>query len=250
MLIKKKQRKFFNHNGYIKISNFFTKKEVKQLIRYVEEIENLKPIKGKTMIYSDKIKNRQYLTRTENFYEFHKGMNKFLRKKKIQALLTELIGDKPVLFKDKINWKYPGANGFEPHQDAQVWEGLYKNVKSFLSMTVSIDKSNSRNGCLELVKNKHQEGLFGNNKSAIPKENVKKFKWIKVTTKPGDMIFFGAYTPHRSSKNKSKLPRRMMYLTYNAKGDGDLRKEYYSNKRKSFPPNIERAKGKKYKYLI
>ena len=42
----------------------------------------------------------------------------------------------------------------------------------------------------------------------------------------------------------------MIYLTYNAKKDGNLKKEYFKNKRQSFPPNNERKKGKKYKYLI
>ncbi len=46
----------------------------------------------------------------------------------------------------------------------------------------------------------------------------------KLKTKPGDVILFGAYTPHRSGPNKTKKARRMMYLTYNAKKDGDLRK--------------------------
>ena len=41
-----------------------------------------------------------------------------------------------------------------------------------------------------------------------------------------------------------------MYLTYNAKKDGDFRKEYFEDKRRSFPPNNERLKNKKYKYLI
>ncbi len=250
MKISKKQKKFFKENGFIKIKNFFNKKELNQLISYVDDIEKLKPKKGKMMMYNDKIKNRNYLTRTENFYEFHLGMKQFLRKKKIKNLLEYLLEDKPILFKDKINWKYPGANGFEPHQDAQVWENLYKNIKSFLSMTISIDASNEKNGCLELVKKKHLQGLFGNNKSAIPKKFTRKFKWLKIKTNPGDLVFFGAYTPHRSKKNKTKNPRRMMYLTYNAKKDGDLRKDYFFNKRKSFPPNIERKKNKNYKYLI
>ena len=41
-----------------------------------------------------------------------------------------------------------------------------------------------------------------------------------------------------------------MYLTYNARKDGNLRKEYFKNKRISFPPNNERVKGRIYKYLI
>ena len=169
---------------------------------------------------------------------------------KLQVIKERILGKKSILFKDKINWKYPDANGFEPHQDAQVWENLYKNVRSFLSMTISIDKTTVKNGCLEVVEKKHKEGLFGDNKTAIPKHIVKKFKWKKITTQPGDLILFGAYTPHRSKKNNTNKARKMMYLSYNAKKDGDLRKKYFKDKRKNYPPNNERIPGNHYKYLI
>ena len=40
------------------------------------------------------------------------------------------------------HWKHPNANGFEPHQDAQVWEYLYPKIKSFISLAISVDKTN------------------------------------------------------------------------------------------------------------
>ena len=243
-------KKFYDENGFIKISNFFTNSEIKLLKKLTKEIELLKPIKKKEMIYKDVNNGKYLLTRTENFFDYNKKMKKFLSKKKIYKLLEKITGYKSVLFKDKINWKYPGSKGFEPHQDAQVWEKLYKNVKSFFSLTISIDKTTEKNGCLEIVRKKHNLGLFGNHKSAIPKKIVRSFKWEKIKTKPGDIIIFSAYTPHRSKKNKSSKARRMMYLTYNSIKDGDLRKEYFRNKRVSFPPNNERDKNKKYKYLI
>ncbi len=247
---KEKQKKFYDENGFIKITNFFSKKEIILLKKIVKEIETLKPKKNKHMIYKDYQNKKLLLTRTENFYDHNSKMRNFLTKKKIIDLLSNLIGSKPSLFKDKINWKYPGAIGFEPHQDAQVWENLYKNVKSFISLTISIDKTTIKNGCLEIVRKKHKMGLLGDNKSAIPKSIVEKLKWEKILTKPGDLIIFGAYTPHRSKKNLTKKSRRMMYLTYNARKDGNLRKEYFKNKRISFPPNNERVKGRIYKYLI
>ena len=73
------------------------------------------------------------------------------------------------------------------------------------------------------MRKKHNQGLLGNKSSAIPKKIVSKLKWEKLKTTPGDVILFGAYTPHRSGSNNTKKPRRMMYLTYNAKKDGDLR---------------------------
>ena len=97
-------------------------------------------------------------------------MKKFLNKKKILNLLSNLVGSKPILFKDKINWKYPGGKGFEPHQDGQVWQSLYKNIRSFISFTISIDKTNEKNGCLEIVRKKHKKGLLGTKSSAISKK--------------------------------------------------------------------------------
>ena len=124
---KEKQKKFYDKNGFIKITDFFSQAEISQLKKIVNEIEVLKPEKNKQMIYKDYHKKKLLLTRTENFYDHNLKMRNFLTKKKIVNLLSNLIGSKPSLFKDKINWKYPGANGFEPHQDAQVWENLYKN---------------------------------------------------------------------------------------------------------------------------
>jgi 2-aminoethylphosphonate dioxygenase len=36
------------------------------------------------------------------------------------------------------------------------------------------------------------------------------------------------------------------YLTYNTKVDGDYRLAYYEDKRRAFPPDIEREAGKDY----
>ena len=126
-----------------------------------------------------------------------------------------------------------------------MWESRYKNVKSFISMAISINNAHAKNGCLEIVGEKHKIGLLGNKKSAIPKKIVKKLKWKKINTKPGDVIFFDSYTPHRSGKNKTNRSRSLIYFTYNKLSDGNLKKRYYYEKRLSFPPNIERKGGKK-----
>lgn len=249
-MISKEKKIFYKKNGYLKITNFFSDKEIFLLTKYVSEIEKFLPKKGQYMMYFDNIKNQSVLTRTENFLPYHKKINNFLKKKKITKIIDSLLGQKTLIFKDKINWKYPNAKGFEPHQDAQVWDYLYPNIKSFISLAISIDKTNKKNGCLEVVGGAHKNGLLGNNKSAINKKLVRSFIWKKITTMPGDFIIFDSYTPHRSGKNLTKKSRRMIYLTYNAKKDGNLKKKYFDDKRKSFPPNNERDEKKKYKYLI
>ena len=235
----------YNKKGYIKIKNFFTKKDYEIILKETIKIQKLKPKIGKEMIYYE---NNQ-LNRTENFLKYNKTL-RMLFKNKIDRFLEKLLTKKVIIFKDKINWKLPGSIGFEPHQDSQVWKRLYKDIDRFFSVLVSVDKSNIKNGCLEVVPFKHNEGLFGDHKSAIPKEICKKFKWIKIPTNPRDILIFDSFTPHKSKKNTSNKMRRIMYLTYNFKKDGDLKEEYFLDKRKKFPPNFERKKSKKYKYLI
>ena len=78
----------------------------------------------------------------------------------------------------------------------------------------------------------------------MPEKIEKKISWTPINTKPGDMILFNDYTPHRSSNNFSNKRRRMLFLTYNKKKEGDFRKKHFKDKRKNFPPNFERKKNK------
>lgn len=55
---------------------------------------------------------------------------------------------------------------------------------------------------------------------------------------------------HASGPNKTDKPRRIIYTTYAKKSEGDLRDRYYADKRKSFPPDIERDPNQTYEYKI
>ena len=42
----------------------------------------------------------------------------------------------------------------------------------------------------------------------------------------------------------------MLYLTYNRASDGDWCERYFTDKRASFPPDIERQPGVEYKFRV
>ena len=71
-----------------------------------------------------------------------------------------------------------------------------------------------------------------------------------IATQPGDVIFFDSYAPHRSAPNLTKSCRRVLYVTYNRAAEGDSRNQYYSDKRQSYPPDIERQAGKNYVFKV
>jgi len=55
----------------------------------------------------------------------------------------------------------------------------------------------------------------------------------------GHTLWFHSRTPHRSGPNRSSVPRRALYPTYNARSEGDLREAYYREKRARFAAGRE-----------
>ncbi len=52
-----------------------------------------------------------------------------------------------------------------------------------------------------------------------------------------DILFFGSHLAHRSGPNKTPKPRAMVYATYAATAEGNLRDKYYEHRRATFPPD-------------
>ena len=247
----KKHINKFNSDGYLYCKKFFDTENFYKIKKYIKEIENFKNVKKKWMKYYDpslKNKNKIVLTRIENFYDYHKKLKKILSNKVFKNQIKKLVGNDVVLFKDKINFKYPGSKGFKPHQDATIWKDMY-GIKSFISVAIAVDKSTIENGCLEFSKF-NKRILLSKPWKEINERKEKKMIWETVEMNPGDAAIFHDYCPHRSSENLSNKKRRMLFLTYNPKKFGNFRKKHFKDKRKNFPPNIEREAGKKYVYHV
>jgi ectoine hydroxylase-related dioxygenase (phytanoyl-CoA dioxygenase family) len=243
--------KEYKKNGYIICRNFFKAKTFKKILNAVNQIEKYKNAKNKWMKYYDmslKNKKKKILTRIENFIDYQKDFKKIFSNPSFKYQLKKIAGYKVVLFKDKINFKNPGGQGFKPHQDATIWRNMY-NIKSFFSFALAIDDSTVKNGCLEFSKF-NKKKLLSKPWKEIDKKVEKKLAWETVEMKAGDVVIFNDYSPHRSSDNLSNKKRRMLFFTYNSKKYGDHRQRHFDDKRKNFPPNIERKKGAKYVYHV
>ena len=246
-IISKKQLNEFKRDGFLKLESCFNKKEIEEIKNWTTEVKNFKETPGKWMMYFEKSLSKtesRILNRIENIEPYHLGF-KNLFKSKILKCSEQLFECSAVLFKDKINFKMPGGSGFKAHQDVQA--GWDRYCKLHITALVSVDTANKENGCLELSKGKHQDGIIG--KRWVPlKENSLNF--ILCPTNPGDAVFFDSYCPHRSKPNNTSKPRRVLYITYNKLSDGDHRSKYYANKRLHYPQDCERDPNKKYEFLV
>ena len=235
-------------DGFLIVRGFFGSAETQNLLRWTEEIAAAPETPGRHMVYyEDSLTEpgRRVVQRIENFCPFHAGFDGLIRGGRLLNWASSLLGGPAVLFKEKINFKLPGADGFKAHQDQQAGWTIYAPL--FLTALVTIDPATLENGCLELSAGRHREGLIGEEWNPLQEDGL---DLVPVPTQPGDVIFFDSFAPHASKPNLTGAPRRILYLTYNESRYGDHRVQYFADKRAAFPPDIERSGDKAYVFRV
>jgi ectoine hydroxylase-related dioxygenase (phytanoyl-CoA dioxygenase family) len=206
---------------------------------------------GRHLVYhedSPSSKNGRILQRIEDLTAFHAGFRSLYCDGRLIDAVSKLFGERALLFKDKINFKLPGGQGFKAHQDVQA--GWHVYARYFISTLVSIDRSTEENGCIEMAPGWHDRGLIGEEWTPLDEASTSQMGFEMLPTNPGDVVFFDCFVPHRSGDNRTSEPRRVLYVSYNRASEGDHRVAYYADKRKSFPPDIEREPGKSYVFRV
>lgn len=238
--------KNFNDDGFVKINNELTNEEVLSIEKWTKYLQELPEIPGKWMKYFEATNEERQPARIENFINYHNEWKQLLENK-ITPLVNKITNQEMVLFKDKLNWKLAGGNGFKPHQDHPAWNDFTPDY--FVSVAIFVDNNTIENGCLQMVKGEHKKGLLKNSYSegnGIDEEIVKKFKWEPLLAKKNDIVIFDSFTPHKSEKNITDSSRRIYYFTYHNKKFGNLYDEYFTRKREMLPPDIEKDNTKNY----
>jgi ectoine hydroxylase-related dioxygenase (phytanoyl-CoA dioxygenase family) len=241
----------FARDGFLVVRGLFGPDEMARVSRWSDEIEGWPETPGKDMKYFEKSliePGKRIINRIENFYPYHDGFRALFDDERVMGRLAELFGEPAVLFKDKINFKYPGGDGFKHHQDQAA--GWWDYADFFISTLVSIDEATPENGCLEIAPGEGKHRKLDREWRPFTPEEIKAMNFIQVPTKPGDVIFFDSFVAHGSYPNLSGERRRILYITYNRKSDGDHRAKYFADKRKNYPPDCEREPGKEYVFRV
>ena len=245
------QRRVFERDGFVVVPGLFDAQEIARISAWTDEIEQAPEVPGRAMKYYEPSLLRpgeRVLQRIENFCPFHAGFGALCDGDKLRGSVLRLLGEDAVLFKDKINFKLPGGDGFKPHQDQQAGWSTYADL--FVTAMISIDATTAENGCLELAAGHHTRGLIGEEWKPLTDDDMRNLGARAVPTQAGDAVFFDSYTPHASAPNLTAERRRVLYITYNRRSAGDHRVQYFADKRKSFPPDIERDPNKTYTFRV
>ena len=247
-MLTKKQIDDFNRDGFVIVHGLYTGDELREIITWTDEVSSYPEVPGQYMMYFEKNRkdpSQRILSRMEDIEPHHRGFSRLFTTGKMPDCVSELFSEEAVLFKDKINFKMPGGDGFKAHQDVQAGWDRYASLH--ITALVSIDASTIENGCLEIAPGQHKKGPIGESWKPLEEDAL---EYVSVPTAPGDAVFFDSYTPHRSQPNHTTSSRRVLYVTFNRRSAGDHRRRYYDDKRKSYPPDCERVAGREYVFRV
>lgn len=262
-----KHKAFFKEHGYLWIKDFFSDEQVKMLRSWADEVncesQAILTLSKQAGILPSEIASRipgalivvpesrdpLLACRAEDMLTCYPTLFHFVSGT-ISSYIDHLMDEPYILFKDKINFKWPGGGAFLPHQDFPAYE--FFGPREHITAMVSIDPATIENGCLYVAENWHanfigaagvdQEALSSNRAvlpyvvggkehGSIQPEYSAKIKWVALETSPRDLVLFDSYVPHYSEPNQSKASRRAMFLTHNRLREGEHRQAYYHAKR-------------------
>lgn len=249
-ILSAEQIEQFRRDGFLCVRNMYSPEEIEVISQWTDEMAARPEAPGKYMMYFEDSQDdgSRILCRIENFVPYHEGFSALITARRMQQAVSELFAEPAVLFKDKINFKLPGGDGFKEHQDVQAGWDDYADLH--ITAMVAVDETTPENGSLEMIPGKHKQGLLGSKWAPLSDGDTDNKPYVAVHCKPGDAVFFDSYAPHRSFPNHTDKARRVLYITYNKLSQGDSREKYYADKRKNYPPDIERVPGKDYRFKV
>ena len=227
----------YQKKGYFIVKEFLTKNQVKIILKDLKRISK----KSKNIFYDKNNKIR----RIEKIYNQSKSLKNL--NKEILGILKIIFDKKFAIFKDKLNFKPPGGEGFYPHYDGifhffknkKKMRGWYEYSRIFVNCLVALDSCNTNNGPLELAKedkltfNKLIKKTKKDGTQVLLNSVVKKKKFKKIILNKGDIVFFSNRCAHRSKNNFTNSMRRVLYYTYNPLKYGNNYLKYFRDKKQS-----------------
>lgn len=100
---------FWRDNSYLVLKDMFAHK-VDDISNWVNDISSW-PVDMSKWLNFYEMNNSSVLSRIENFVPHHSQLASILMDESLLNIVSELMGEQAVLYKDRINFKPPGGGG-------------------------------------------------------------------------------------------------------------------------------------------
>ncbi len=242
MTIDTDEMQKFRDLGFIVLRNFFDAKTISTISDRLDTLESKTVLPGEEARYYERseLTGASVLLRVEHIVgDYHPELQELLMGDKPLQCLQQLLGERPVLFKDKVNNKPPGGRADSLHQDQAAGWSTYCDY--FLTMVIAVDPNTRENAAMSIMKTgDYRKELMTETWEPLSDDDMADLsadEYEVLELEPGDVVVFDSYIPHGSPANTSNRYRRNIFLTFNRESAGDHREAYYTDKWKSYPPN-------------
>lgn len=249
----------YKKNGFVLLRNFFSAEKIVNIKKYLQntDIENLG-----CKVYFEKNKGEKVIRRIEDFSKKLDFIQELLKDQKLNDYISNLMGAKATIFKEKINYKQAKkGSGFKLHVDGHFyWTSKEGNKKKgwkeysddFLNLVIPLDECSRSNGCLKIYPKTETHKKLGKNWESITNSLLDGGPYLKnkftskirpfyVIMQPGDILFFNWMCIHGSDYNNSVKDRPILYITYNKIEDGNFMEKYFHDKKHSLSLESEKS---------
>jgi 2-aminoethylphosphonate dioxygenase len=243
MRISTKDKAHFLQTGYFILENFISEKDVCEIKSRIESSIQ----EPGAVVFFDR---HGHPRRLERFTYRDPRLIDLMQD--VGHYVSDIVGEEQVLFKDKVNFKPPGGEGFNAHYDGifeyrspigKVGRGWFDYADRFTNALITLDRFTDHNGALEIA-NRHVgdfERLLKNTKRDgspdLIKEVVLGCVFNPIFCGSGSLIVFDSACPHRSGKNRSEYHRSTIYWTYHSATSGSHYDRYFDDKASSLNQN-------------
>lgn len=230
-LLTESQVASFRRDGFLICPDFLDGDTHRTVARWIDEISGWENGENQCAQYRERTEHGPALARTERFLAGHEGLRGLLTTGAVIGAIGQLFDEPAILFKEKVNYKYPGGGSFVAHQDAAAYQPF---GSTHITALIAVDPNTVENGCLWFAPGEHRDGVSAvNDRGCLPAELEDRMTWIEAPVEPGGVVFFTSFTPHKSPTNRSDASRRSLYVTYSKASEGDLRDAYYEDRKQS-----------------
>lgn len=220
--VRKFDRAAFMKNGYVIIEKLFNDVEIDALRCAATGLESAcgPLVHENPRVRIDIIDGKARPKKIEPLIDVSPEFAQLTRDARIIEIMKSIFQEEPVLFEDKLNYKYPRGGGeFALHQDKWYWTNI--PARQIASILIYLDDATAENGCLEVYPQAHLQGLFEmDRKKGISEEVFARRNRSKAIGPAGTAIVFDSMTPHLSKENYSEKFRRAIIVSYNPLSDG------------------------------
>lgn len=242
MVFSPDEVELFRRRGFLVKPAFFSADAVQRVSEWLDRAtDSTEPLGSEARYYEKSpVTGRNMLVRMEHFLGAdNAAVSDILLGTQPMSAVVELLGEPALLFKEKVNFKLPGCRADKLHQDQSAGWNAYADF--FITMAMAVDENRRDNAALSFLQSgRYQKTLMAPEWEPLTLDDPPyspEEEYCLIEAKAGDAIFFDSYVPHGSPPNTSNRPRRNIYVTFNRRSAGDLRRRYYDDKWQAYPPN-------------